>query len=254
MYGTIQVKINVRCEVRDYLVYQCRQSNNLINSAIYYIKQAHYSDCPRGEFFAGDEFRSGFKLQRVKTANYAALCSQLKENPYYKALGGQSAQQTLKGVAESFTSYNGILADFFAGEAARPKMPRYRTKGGLAPLTYPAQAVKFDIETGQCRLPVSKEVGCDVKQLVGVKEIWINGCSGIAINQIREVRILPRNNELYAEYVYKHGNDGVTCHLGLDFNHALAIDLGLNNWLTCVSTRGKSFIVDGRKVKSIEPI
>ncbi len=100
-------------------------------------------------------------------------------------------------------------------------------------------------------MPVSKELSADVKQLIGIKEIWINGCTGIAINQICEVRILPRNNELYAEYVYKHGNDGASCHLGLDFNHALAIDPGLNNWLTCVSTRGKSFIVDGRKIKSI---
>ncbi len=148
MYGTIQVKINGSSEVIDYLVYQCRQSNSLINSAIYHIKQSHYSDCPQKEFFIDDEFRSGFKLQRVKTATYADLCLQLRENPHYKTLGGQSAQQTVKSVAESFTSYNGILADFFSGEAALPKMPRYRTKGRLAPISYPAQAVKFDIESG----------------------------------------------------------------------------------------------------------
>jgi len=33
-------------------------------------------------------------------------------------------------------------------------------------------------------------------------------------------------------------------------NNVLGIDPGLNNWLTCVSTTGKSFIIDGRKVKS----
>lgn len=65
------------------------------------------------------------------------------------------------------------------------------------------------------------------------------------------MRILPRNNEFYAEYVYKHGNNGATCYLGLDPLHALGIDPGLNNWLTCLSTHGKSFIVDGRKLKSI---
>ena len=30
----------------------------------------------------------------------------------------------------------------------------------------------------------------------------------------------------------------------------LGIDPGVNNWLTCVSNIGKSFIIDGRKVKS----
>lgn len=78
MYGTIQVKINVPDEVRDYLVYQCRQSNSLLNSTIYHVKQKHFEDCPRSEFFTGDEFGTGFKLQRVKTAKYADLCLQMK--------------------------------------------------------------------------------------------------------------------------------------------------------------------------------
>lgn len=250
MYATLQVKLNVAEEIRDYLVYQCQQSNNLVNSAIYYVKQTHFEDCPRGEFFSGDEFKTGFKLQRVKTAKYADLCLNLKDNLNYKALGGQSAQQTLKTVAESFKSYNGILSDFFKGDARRPKMPGYRTKGGLAPISYPAQAVQFDIETGRCRLPVSLELGAEVKELMGVKEIWINGCAGIKPEQICEVRILPRNNELYAEYVYEYGHQGATCSLALDHSHALGIDHGGDNWLTCVSTKGKSFIVDGRKLKS----
>lgn len=191
---------------------------------------------------------------RVKTAKYADLCLQMKDNPHYKALGGQSAQQVIKSVAESFASYNGILSNFFKGEADRPSLPNYRTKGGLASISYPAQAVQFDIETGMCRLPVSLEVGEDVKALMGVKEIWINGCVGINPSQIREVRILPRNNELYAEYVYEYGNQGTSCLLKLDHTQALGIDPGGQNWLTCVSTLGQSFIIDGRKLKSINQL
>jgi len=254
MYGTIQVKINACDEIRDYLVYQCRQSNSLINSTIYLIKQAHYDNCPQKEYFSGDEYRTGFKTQRVKTAKYAELCSQFKDNPHYKILGGQSAQQTLKSVSESFASYNEILSKFFKGEVTRPKMPGYRTKGGLASITYPSQAIQFDIETGQCRLPVSLEVGSEIKELIGKKEIWINGCAGIKPNQIREVRIVPRNGELYAEYVYEYGSNGPTCLLNLDHSQVLGIDHGLNNWLTCVSTLGKSFIVDGRKLKSVNQL
>jgi IS605 OrfB family transposase len=65
------------------------------------------------------------------------------------------------------------------------------------------------------------------------------------------LRIVPQNNELYAEFVYEYGNDGPTCNLAFDHKQALGIDPGVGNWLTCVSTLGRSFIIDGHKVKSI---
>ena len=37
----------------------------------------------------------------------------------------------------------------------------------------------------------------------------------------------------------------------LDPNKALSIDPGLDNWLTCTTTEGTSFIVDGRHLKSL---
>ena len=37
----------------------------------------------------------------------------------------------------------------------------------------------------------------------------------------------------------------------IDTSRALGIDPGLNNWLTCVSNVGTSFIVDGLRLKSL---
>ena len=37
----------------------------------------------------------------------------------------------------------------------------------------------------------------------------------------------------------------------INSREALGIDPGIDNWLTCVSTIGESFIIDGRKVKSL---
>ena len=171
----------------------------------------------------------------------------MKGNPHYRILGGQCAQQTLKDVAESFASFNQLLKGFFKGEGTRPKMPRYRKKGGLAPITFPAQPLKFEPETGACRLTISLENKQFVKDEFGLSEIWINGCHGIRSEQIVEVRILPRNGCFYAEYVYK----GQDFQSDVDPAKALGIDPGLNNWLTCVSTVGKSFLLEGRKLKSI---
>ena len=247
MYGTIQVKLAVPDSVMAYLVHQCQQANSLINSTLFHIRQAHFAQCPRKTFFDDHGmFRTAFKLRTVKTS-YPKLCKQMKNSPHYGLLGGQCAQQTLKGVVESFASFNQILKRFFNGEGSRPKMPRYRKRGGLAPISFPAQALKFDIENGQCRIAISKENKEFVKEEFGLSELWINGCAGINPNQIAEVRILPRNGFFYAEYVYK----GPDYQPDLEFGKALGIDPGLNNWLTCVSTKGRSFVLDGRKLKSI---
>lgn len=251
MFGTIQVRLNVSDAVMSYLVYQCQQSNALSNCAIYQIRQAHFENCERVEFFDSNEFyRSELKTKSIKVS-YPELCKVMNNNPHYRALGGQCAQQTLKTVTESFSSFNGLLTAFWKGEISKPRMPNYRKKGGLAPISYPAQAISFDIATGECRIPVSRELNAEVKNHLSIAELRINGAYGIKPEQIVELRTIPRNNQFYAEYVYKHGNAGASCSLGLNPKLALAIDHGVGNWLTCVSNIGKSFIVDGNKLKSI---
>jgi putative transposase len=250
MYGTIQVNLNVLDSVRQFFLHQCEESNSFINCAVYQIRQDHFDSCDRVEFFdSSDLYRQGFKTKKVH-CSYAELCKVMADNIHYKVLGGQCAQQTLKGVVESFRSFNGLLTRFWKGEGDKPKMPGYRTKGGLAAITYPAQAIRFDRDTGECIIPISREIGTDILTL-GVKEIRINGCTGIKVEQICELRIVPRNGELYAEYVYEFGNAGATCNLNLDHTQALGLDPGVDNWLTGVTTQGKSFILDGRQIKSI---
>jgi len=72
--------------------------------------------------------------------------------------------------------------------------------------------------------------------------------SNLQLADIKELRILPRNQCFYAEFVYEKGS---VPRYYLNPNNALAIDPGINNWLSCVDNVGTSFIVDGRKVKSL---
>jgi len=213
-------------------------------------KTETFETCERVEFFDKDDFyRSGFKTKRVSPDSFAQFCKDFVENKHYKILGGQQAQQVIKGVLESFRSYNELLPLFFKGELkGKPKMPKYRSKGGLALFTIPAQALRFDLETGLCRLPISKEIGKDA-----LSNNWIPTGRGFRPDQICEVRILPRNRVLYAEYVYNDDESkvGASCLLGLDPTSALGIDPGTVNWITGVSTLNKSFIIDGRQLKSI---
>nr|WP_293096814.1 hypothetical protein [Okeania sp. SIO2F4] len=65
---------------------------------------------------------------------------------------------------------------------------------------------------------------------------------------LKELRILPRNQCFYVEFVY---NKEVAPQHELNPKNVLGIDPGINNWLSCVSKVGTSLIIDGCKVKSL---
>lgn len=71
--------------------------------------------------------------------------------------------------------------------------------------------------------------------------------SNLDFKAIREIRILPRNRQFYAEFVYRTE----TSVIEINKSKVLGIDHGIDNWLTCVSNVGTSFIVDGLHLKSL---
>ncbi len=66
--------------------------------------------------------------------------------------------------------------------------------------------------------------------------------------QVKEIRILPKYKARYFDvaYVYKEVEEKLA--VGSD---AIGIDVGLNNLATCVVTNGESFIVDGKRLKTL---
>jgi IS605 OrfB family transposase len=170
------------------------------------------------------------------------LINEYKTNPYYQVLHSQAAQQTLLSVRESFKSFYELDKKYRSGKLEdKPKPPKYRTKGGLSVVSYPKQALK--LIDNQIRIPL----GSTVKRWFDITNFLITMPSNIRFEDIRELRILPRNGCFDAEFVYKVK----TVTTKLDPKLALGIDPGVNNWWTCVSNLGTSFIVDGRKVKSL---
>ena len=82
--------------------------------------------------------------------------------------------------------------------------------------------------------------------------IWIR-----MINPVRQlaqdkkialIQIIPCQNARYFEVHYVCKVEEFTQTFKHD--HALAIDIGVNNLCTCVTNKGKSFIIDGRRLKS----
>lgn len=123
-------------------------------------------------------------------------------------------------------------------------MPKYLKKDGLFSLIFSTNAI--NIKDGFFRVAVSNAYK---KANPNYKEILIPFPSRLEGKKIKEVRIVPRNNGkfFHIQYVYEQPSEKAE----LDFNKALAIDIGLNNLASCVDSDGASFLVDGKKLKSI---
>lgn len=221
MYGCQQVLLHPPPEVGAVLEFICSEVNKLTNCGIYYARQL---------YFQTQQFISRFQLDR-----------ELKTNLHFKALRANVAQQALHKVYDSFKSYQALRQQWFKGELEqKPSLPNYRKKGGLDVAVYPARFVKCNGD--KIRLGLGRQV----KVWFGIDSITIPMASNLDFEQIKEVRIVPKNNCFYAEFVYQITKKKAV----INYENALGIDPGLNNWLTAVSTTGKSFIIDGKKVKS----
>ena len=248
MYRTIPVKAKFTSIEQAFWIDQCEQANSLINCAIYYTKQTHYSQFKQHElaftvYWHGDELRHGWKTYKCQIS-YPELDKVLKENPHYKAMAAQSAQQTLKSVGESIVSYNGLVNLYYKGEVDRPSLPKYRKKDGLAAVTFPRQALTY--KDGYFYPSISRETKPHL-----ITDIALHLPEFVDSDWVKEVTIRPCYGELWIDWVIDDGKEAITNHPNLDYSQAWSFDHGGTNWLTGVSTHGKSLIIDGRKLKSM---
>ncbi|MCI6085871.1 MAG: transposase, partial [Selenomonas sp.] len=145
----------------------------------------------------------------------------------------------------SFKSFFNLVKKAKAGEYRFQdiKIPHYREKGGMFLLVLSTNAI--NIKDGFLQVPMSRAFS----RLHCGKTIKIPFPERLSGKKIKEVRILPvfKGQYFKIQYVYEHEQK----NLGLDESNTLAIDIGLENLATCVTTIGTSFIMDGRKLKSI---
>ena len=199
----------------------CHIAKNLTNEAIYNVRQYYFTE---------DKF---LKYEK----NYTLL----KSSPNYKELNSNMAQQILKEVDGSFKSFFGLIKLAKQGKYSFKdcKLPRYLPKDG-----YTTLVIGFvRLNGNKLILPFSN----NFKKTHKVVEITIPPV--LLDKKVKEIRILPKTNARYFEIQYIYETECI--QRNLNTQNALALDLGVNNLVTAVSSTGKSFIVDGRKLKSI---
>jgi putative transposase len=223
LYGCQQNLINPNSELKAVLEFICSESHKLTNCGIYYARQLY--------------FKTGKLIGKYD------LEKEYKTNKHYEVLHSQAAQQILRSISESFKSFQELNKKYSKGELHfKPRLPNYRKGAGYASVTYPKQALK--LVGDHIKIPL----GNTVKRWFKLDSFLLPMPSNLQFADLKELRILPRNQCFYAEFVYKQKQAE---SVELNQQYALSIDPGINNWLSCVSSVGTSFIVDGRQVKSL---
>lgn len=224
MYLTIKQQVK-HLTKKEYNILRelCRTAKNLTNQAIYNVRQ-HY-------------------FQEKQYLRYEANYHELKNCENYKLLNSNMAQQTLKDVDTMFKSFFALIKLAKQGKYnfKHIRLPKYLSKNGYSNLIIGQIRIKND---NILIIPFSNTF----KKKYGTK-IQIKIPKTLENKKIKEIQIIPKFNARFFEiqYVYEIQEKNIK----LNTNNALAVDLGVNNLCTCVTDKGKSFIVDGRKLKSI---
>jgi len=193
----------------------------LYNSTLYAIRQYYFTEK---------------KYLRYESAYH--IC---KENENYQLLNTDIAQQTMKVVDRNFKSFFALISKAKEGnyKFSDIRLPHYLPKDGYFMLIIP----RFKVKDGYFTVPMSnafkKEFG----------EVKLPFPERLNEKQVKEIRIFPKHNSKFfdIEFVYVQEEE----NLNLNTGNTLAIDFGLDNLATCVTNTGASFIVDGKRLKSI---
>ena len=201
----------------------CRTSKNLTNQAIYNIRQYYF--------------------QEKQFLRYESNYHELKNSDNYKLLNSNMAQQILKNVDQMFKSFFALIKLAKQGKYnfKHIRIPKYLPKNGYSNLIIGQIRLRKD---NILTIPFSNTF----KKKYEIK-IQIKTPKVLEGKKIKEIRIIPKFNARFFEiqYTYETQEENIQ----LNTNNALAIDLGVNNLCTCITNAGKSFIIDGRKLKSI---
>ena len=222
MYLTLkqQVKHLSKKEFRN-LKYLSHIAKNLTNEAIYNIRQYYFN--------------------KKKYLSYNENYKMLKNSENYKKLNSNMAQQILKEVDGSFKSFFGLLKLAKNGQYdnKKIKLPKYLDKDSFTTLVIGFVRLKDDILI----VPYSNSFK-KTHQEVKIKLPPV-----LKDKKIKEIRIIPKQHSRYFEIQYIYKVEEVQRELNKE--NVLGIDLGIDNLCTCVTNAGASFIIDGRKLKSI---
>ena len=194
------------------LIRLCHLCKNLYNATLYEIRQ---------HFFTTNKYLLYPNIdKKFKEAN----------NIDYRSLPIQTSQQVMRSVDSSFKSFFKLLnMKKNRSYSKKISIPKYLKKDSLFTLTYTNQQLGKNLLNGIIKLPLT--------------DIIFNTNK----TNIKQVRFIPHCNYIMMEVIY----DVKECDMKRDNKRYCGIDLGINNLIAVTSNISKSYIINGRPIKSI---
>ena len=193
----------------------CLKSGLLYNQVLYRVRQGIFS----GNYLK--EYELSTQLGRENQFDFRNLPSTI-------------SQQVVKQVFVNIKSWMRLKKDYEKNPSkykSRPKLPKYKNgeKQNMIVFT-----------TSVCRIK-------DDGYIHFVKDIIKPIKTNVKKEELKQVRIIPQATCYVVEVVYERKEQD----LHLDKNNVLSIDLGLDNFCSCVNNVGEQpFIINGRVLKS----
>ena len=221
MYLTIRQQPNLSKEELIVLRELSHTAKNLYNEALYSIRQ----------YF----FKNGSYL------NYYNNYSEIKNSINYKLLNSNMAQQILKEVDGSFKSFFSLKRLKDKGKYDdKVKIPHYLDKNAYSTLVIGFVRI---VDTNKLVIPYSNAYKANHSSItVTIPPQLIN-------TKIKEIRIIPKLNASYFEFQYTY--EANIERINLSSHKYISLDIGINNLVSAVTDSGKSFIIDGKYLKSV---
>ena len=198
----------------DEIDHLCWLSKNLYNATLYTIRQYYF--------------------EKKQFLNYQAVNKMYagSNQPDYRALPAKVATHTQMLVDRNFKSFFALLKLKAQGKYNKPiKIPKYlNKKTGRQVVHYTKGALSFKAQ-GFIKLS---------KTNIKIK-------TKLTKENVQFVRLVPKNHYVVIEIGYNVKEP----ELKLNNNNVLAIDIGVNNIASCVTTDGDKCLINGRQLKYI---
>ena len=191
----------------------CHLSKNLYNYVNYILRQS---------FLATKRLPSEYEITTLLA----------KDNQVdFRALPSNVSQQTVKLVFKAWRSFFKALKSYKKDKSrfkSNPKLPKYKSKNGLyvCAFTYVCSRIK------------NKKINFVKNILKPIKT---------KVSRVKQVRVVPNSSCFIVEIVYEKDVKETLKTSG----SIASIDLGLNNFITCIDNLGNvPFIINGKGLKS----
>lgn len=180
--------------------------------------------------------------------SYPLNYHECKNNENYGLLLSDTAQQILRIVDHDFRSFFGLLRLKNQGKHTSPvNIPHYKKKDGYFMLNVQGRSAR--IKKGHILVGLTKEFR--EKYNISFKDLKFKLPENMShVKKLNELRISPKYGakKFEIQYIYEEQEK----EHKLNKKRYLSIDPGLDNFATCFDTNtGLSFIIDGKKIKSI---